>query len=521
MAEKLIVCISAQQATAGLFSRGKLSKVTVFASEESGFESFKVFLAGHRGVPVAVIVDTVEEDYRFETLPHVFGSDRTAMVTRKIKQHYRNTPYVAAWLQGRDADKRKDDRYLFAALTNPDLVAVWLRMIAEADLPLAGMYLLPMVTASLLEKIQIRAGNLLVVAPHAAGLRLTFFRERQFRLSRLTRGEIKGADRVRLYAEEISNTRLYLHALRTTTLDEHLAVLVLDRNNELTEVVQHIARENPSLECVRLGSSELAQKIGIDRELLGLSPDTLYMQLLGQRIPACNLAPSTLTKGYSLYQTRKRLYAASMALGACAIVWTGVNVWRGYDLGNDLADSQQQTTMLQAQYREITRQFPAAPTTAENLKRAVELAELLRQNLHTPDKALAIVSRAIEPWPSILIREIGWRFGVEDIDSAGTSEPKPADGAPVPAAVAAATRRQTAYFDGEIRNFRGDYRGALDLINELASRLSKDPDVAEVRTIKLPLNVNPTLSLSGNTVENQEQNKTAEFKLLIVLKNSP
>jgi len=50
-----------------------------------------------------------------------FGADRRDLVQRKLKQHYRNTPYVAAWLLGRDKSKRRDDRYLFSALTNPKI----------------------------------------------------------------------------------------------------------------------------------------------------------------------------------------------------------------------------------------------------------------------------------------------------------------------------------------------------------------------------------------------------------------
>ncbi len=41
----------------------------------------------------------------------------------------------------------------------------------------------------LVEKLGAKAPNLLLVAQHPNGLRLTFFRERRFRLSRLTRGD--------------------------------------------------------------------------------------------------------------------------------------------------------------------------------------------------------------------------------------------------------------------------------------------------------------------------------------------
>ena len=190
-----------------------------------GQAGFKEYLAQFPDVPVHIMVDAVEEDYRFETLPHAIGSDRADMVSRKLKQHYRNTPYMSAWLLGRDSGKRRDDRYLFSALTNPELLGDWLQAVVARGLPVAGIYLLPMVTAGLLDKLDVKATNLLVVAQHAGGLRLTFFRDRQFRLSRLTRGDSgKAENRTRYFTDEISNTRLYLHALRTMTLDEQLTV---------------------------------------------------------------------------------------------------------------------------------------------------------------------------------------------------------------------------------------------------------------------------------------------------------
>src|SRR5262249_59332731 len=94
-------------------------------------------------VPAHVMVDAVEEDYRFETLPHAYGADRVQMATRKLRQHYRNTPYMTAWRIGRDTGKRRDDRYLFSALTNPDLVTDWLEAIIARRLPVSRLYLLP------------------------------------------------------------------------------------------------------------------------------------------------------------------------------------------------------------------------------------------------------------------------------------------------------------------------------------------------------------------------------------------
>jgi hypothetical protein len=442
------------------------------------------------------------------------------MVERKLRQHYRNTPYAAAWLQGRDSGKRKDDRYLFSALTNPDLVAGWLQAINARGLPVAGLFLLPMVSASLPERLQLKATNLLLAAQHASGLRLTFFRDRQFRLSRLTRGDsAKSADPGRLFADEISNTRLYLHALRTATLDEHLSVLLLDRNDELSEVAQVIARDNPSLECVRLGRAELAARLGFAPALLDVSPDVPYLQLLGLRMPESNLAPASVTAGYARHQMRRGLYAACACAAAIGIAWTGYNLWQMVSLDGQAAEAARQTALQQAQYQEVTRQFPAAPTGAENLKRAVELAQKLREGIKTPQTLMAIASRALEASPEVYVRQFGWKYGTTEIES-GTGAARPAaELAAAPAAPGVALpRRQTGFIEGEIRPFRGDYRAAIDAINRFAALLGKDPAVLEVRVDKLPLNVNPSLALSGNTLDSREQAGAAEFKLVIALK---
>ena len=298
MADKLLIGISAEGVTVADWRGNRIVECRTFADNEAGQAGFKEYLARFDNVPVHILVDVVEEDYRFETLPHASGSDRADMVSRKIKQHYRNTPYTAAVLLGRDTGKRRDDRYLFSALTNPDLIADWLQAVAARGLPVAGIYLLPMVNAELLEKLDAKAANTLIVAPHASGLRLTFFSDGRFRLSRLTRGDVgRPENRSRYFTEEISNTRLYLHALRTMTLDEQLTVLLVDRTDELAEVADGVARDNPSLVCVRLGRQELSTHLGLAVPLLEASPYAIYLQLLGMKEPPSNLAPANGTVG--------------------------------------------------------------------------------------------------------------------------------------------------------------------------------------------------------------------------------
>src|SRR6266545_6274721 len=155
MRKKILLSVSAQHATAAYWQADKIVQLRQFAHDDAGLTQFREFLSTYPKVPVHVMVDAVEEDYRFETLPHTMGSDRNQLVQRKLKQHYRSTPYVGAWLQGRDKDKRRDDRYLFAAFTNPEILVDWLRVINGQELPLAGVYLLAMVTEGLLQRLHV------------------------------------------------------------------------------------------------------------------------------------------------------------------------------------------------------------------------------------------------------------------------------------------------------------------------------------------------------------------------------
>jgi hypothetical protein len=523
VADKLLIAISSQDATAAHWRGGRIVETRTFPDNETGQTGFKDFLAGFSNVPVYFVVDAIEEDYRFETLPHAFGRDRADMVNRKLRQHYRNTPYMSATLLGRDTGKRRDDRYLFSALTNPDLVNDWVQSAVARGLPVGGIYLLPMLSSTLVEKLGVKAPQMLLVFQRVGALRLTFFRDRQFRLSRLTRGEGGRAEnRARFFTEEISNTRLYLHALRTMTLDEQLTVVLLDRDDDLEDVAATIRSENPSLECLRIGRGEIASRIGIPDQLLD-TPYAIALSLLGIKVPAGNLAPANTTAGYKRYQARRGIYAGCGALAAAALLWTGLNLYNMTMLRWDTEDAARQTALLTSQYLEATRQFPQAPASAENLQKAVEIAQRLRDSAHTPQRVMTLVSRALQANPTVVIRDFGWKYGTSNIDAEGggardTAASAPA--APGPAG-AASSRKESALIDGEIRPFRGDYRSAIAAINAMAARIAEEPDVAEVQVVKLPLNVNPALQLSGNTAEVAEhQAGTAEFKLLVVMKPS-
>jgi len=74
MADKLLLSISAAQVTAARWRGGRFATSEVFANSDEGFAQFTDYLAALAGVTAYVMVDAVEEDYRFETLPPPSGA---------------------------------------------------------------------------------------------------------------------------------------------------------------------------------------------------------------------------------------------------------------------------------------------------------------------------------------------------------------------------------------------------------------------------------------------------------------
>lgn len=502
MADKLLLSISGTRISAARWRNKSVDTCVTFETDEDGLVRFRHYLAQMPRMPVHIMVNAVEEDWRIESLPHTLpiGTDRKNLVHRKLQQFYRNTAYSTALLIGRDDSKRRDDRYLFYALTNPDIVKPWIDAVLALDLPLAGVHPLPTLGETLLKKLEIKATNLLLVSAHNAGLRLSYFRNQQLRTSRLAHINRNHVQPAQQYAAEISNTRLYLHTLRVMSIDDPLVVLIVDRDDSQKDLIKILAHDAPNLECRRITPSALVKHIGITAETLAAAPATLYLHLLGLRVPTLNLAPAQATVGFRQHQLRNALYVASGAVALGLAAWSLVNaglIWRTHD---DTEDALRETTQLQAQYQDITRTFPQAPTTAENLQRTVEIAHQLNDSLrsHTPETMMLAVSKTLDDETSITLKSLAWKYGGEN---------------------AGAARVESGVLEGEVRPFRGDYRAAIEAINHFADALAKQPQVAHVDVTKLPLNINPSLTLSGNTNDSADtQTGTAAFTLIFTLK---
>ena len=136
---------------------GQLSEPLEFSADEQGLTDFSQYLQQYPAETVAVLVDVVEEDFREDTIPHVFGGDRQSVLSTKLNRIFRDTTYSHTLFQGRETEGgRRDDRVLFTALIRPDLLAPWMGQLSKHKVPVAGIYSLPLLSGQLCKHLKNR-----------------------------------------------------------------------------------------------------------------------------------------------------------------------------------------------------------------------------------------------------------------------------------------------------------------------------------------------------------------------------
>lgn len=521
MISKIVICVTARQATVGRWRMGRLASCATYSNNTEGHEDFRHFLLRHPNVPIHLIVDVVEEDFRLESMPHTYGHARQEMVERKLNQLYRNSEYRTAHFVGREMDKRRDDRFLFIALTNSEIMAPWMEPIEILQAPLAGVYLLPTVSESLVRSLKLKSPDLLLMTRQSAGLRQTYFAHQHLRISRLT--SLSGMDErqiARLYSSETEKTRLYLISLRMIARDSHLHVALPATTDNVDEAFMAQLESTQGVSCEIITLNDVARRIGLDAELLKHHPDLLHMQVLARQGTRGNLAPAPQTRQYQVHKLRLGINLASTVCVAGASIIAAANIASEIGINHQIGEANSQTRQQERLYEDVSRNFPKTPLPGNDLKVAVELAQKLGELDHTPQRLMEVVSEAISAQPEIQLNRLRWKF-TEDAnakDGEGKELSAPGNGVPPPPPSPSGLY-EIGFADGEISNFTGDYRVALESVSRLAEKLKQNKSVEQVVVLQQPVNTSSQASLQGSTLDQQTQQlPAAQFKLKVILR---
>jgi hypothetical protein len=491
-------------------SRGALELEARFSGDEPGLTEFREHLRAHRGALYSIIADLTGEDFHEEQIPYVRGSDREAVIARRLAQRYRDTRLATALSLGPIVTaERRNERLLLASFTNTQQLSPWLDALEEAGTRLSGVYSVPLLAPALAARLGVRGERALIVTANRAGLRQCYIDQGRLRFARLERTVEMVPQALALFVRsETHRLAQYLVTLRALPREGAPVLVMVVAPPGQRSVFEQALVSDARLQFRTVDYADALGAVKLRRVPEGTLAEALSVHLAARKPPAEQFASREERRRYSIWQLQRGIVVAGAAgLLACAFV--GASRWLEVMGVKDQAAAQQREARLAAQqYERITSSFPVTQTSTENMKVAVVEFRRIAERSASPDAAFAHVSRVLGQFPQMEVDGVNWRVGrlgeLREPKPAAPSQAKPA--APGDAAV-------LVEVSGRVNaTQRNDYRGITAQVQRFAEALASSG--YELARTQLPFDITSEGTLTGD-IGATDSNEAPRFTVLL------
>ena len=487
---KLLLFLSAHHLHAQQMVGGKIITQHEFNNSQEGRETFAAFLQSAKH-PAYLLADLIEEDFRQETVPHLIGSSRTALLQRKFEQFYRGTPFHQATLLQRQKTGRRDDDMLFSALTNPALITPWLAIMRAQQIPLVGIYSIPQISAPLVKDHP--SNHLLLISwEKSAGLRQTYFSNHRLQISRLTPVHA-GLTFQNAVVSELTRIYQYLKSLSLLPPGQTLDVHLLGHSHDLIELQLELPR-SADMRYDFVDLTDLARQHDIGYRFSDSDASQIFLPRLAARPPQTHYANAAHTHYFTLWQLRHALNLASGTLLLGMLLWGSANLWQS---SSDTAEAASLKTLAQRTLHEaqkIALAFPNTYAPAADMKAGVSIMHKLNRYGSAPSGILHPLSSTLDRHPRIELDDLAWRMDATEPVAPNTLGDAPAQ----------------IIIKGRLTDFANDYRAALSYLENFQRDLAAQGYQATV--LAKSLDVSPNGSIAD---QHETQANALDFSLKI------
>jgi hypothetical protein len=513
MAARRILYFTAEEHFLYRAGVGALELEARFAANEAGLAEFQSYLADKAGVLFAVLADLAGEDFHEEQIPLLRGSDREAVLARRLAQRYRDTRLATGLSLGAvSAGERKNERVLLASFTNTQILAPWLDALEAARARLSGVYSVPLLAPALAVALRAREPRLLIVTAHRAGLRQCYVENGRLRFGRLepmTDTPAEGlAAFVRSETHRLFQYRVTLRALPRDSGPVRVLVVAPAGQRAAFESALH---SDASLSFRTIDYADALRALKLRHTPPEGAAEALFVRLAARRPPSEQFASRDERRRYLVWQLQRGIIAAGAA-GFLACALFGASRWIEVVNTRGLAAEQAATARTAAQqYERITSSFPVTDTTTENLKVAVVEFRRIAERSATPDQAFRHVADVLDKYPQFELDALRWSVGKQ-------GEARDTAPAASPAAARAPDERSDIFQFVEVSGRvnatqRNDYRGITAQVQNFANALTGE-GYQLVKT-QLPFDVTSEGTLSGDMGTAAESNEAPRFTVTI------
>ncbi len=400
-----------------LWNKGRVSAHGQFSATDEGIAGFSRHVQQHSGDLYTMLVDLVEEGFHYETLPFVRGSDRAAMIERKRGQAFFGSPLSGALSLGRAPDGRRDERFLFVALTRHAVVEPWLQALRAANAPLTGIHSPALLFDRLAQRLGGEVSRALVVSLAPSGMRQTFFHGGRLRFSRLSAGLHQPGPQLNAQCSaEILKTHSYLVGQRLIPRGTRLPVFMLFDEADYAALRPALAALD-ELEFHPAPLNTLATRIGLRGRTIGSSALPLLLHWMARESGLLQLAPASERRYYRVWQARQAINAAGVLVLAGTLLFAGKLYFDAAQLKDRIDFLQTRAATQNAQLRMLLDARPELPVPLGALQPAMHTLETLRAQSTSPRPWLTHLSAALEANPDIALLSVSWRLAEATVET--------------------------------------------------------------------------------------------------------
>ena len=531
---KRVFYFSGHRLTVFHWSGKSLSGACSFEPNSDGYEKFREYLLSSAKSSTAMLLDVIEEDFRKEVIPHVFGKDRKAVISRLIDRYYRaSRQYTYAEVQGRLKSGRKDDEVLIGAITNPALIKPWLDIIEECDVPLSGIWSLPLVSKDVLSAIGAKKGPVLLVSQQVnSNLRQTFFIDGKMISSRqsvINQDAANITNIGRLAKPEVDRTLTFMRNQHQVDDDEVIHVHIIGSDSQLDSLAESF-EPDPTHDFQIHRIKDVHDKLGI-KGLPDKFSDGVFSWLTVNKFSAKSHYGETkeFTRFYHSVLS-SALYATSVVVVLAALLMTESNISEGMSLKRSTDLLKQESTEFKRVYKEKYEAYEELFSNAGLMDTAVTLVRQIETSSdNTPMDFMVELSKIISQphLGMVYIDKIEWTTRQIDSGKAKKKSRKKQ--------VATIAYKETnpassdniqhvAVVSGRIPVASDNYRESVNHINNIISVIGENERVEDVSAISLPVEVRSSkkfaseskTSLPGEATTTKEN--TGAFSLRVIMK---
>ncbi len=492
-----------------------------FEPTEIGLEQFRHYLKETGNISGKFLVDVIEEDFRNEKIPHVSSRDRASIVNRLVDRYYRSSQdYCYNEIIGREKEGRKDDVVLLGAMTNPQLIQPWLSILDECEVPLSGIWTLPLISKKLLKTIKATSGVILLVSQQVnSNVRQTLFRDGKLISSRqsIINQDIKDISSIGEHAApEVVRTIEFLRAQNLVGSDEVIDLHILGSDEQLVSLKQSFL-PNERLTVTIHAIEDIQKKLSLSGVANKFSDGIFAWLCLDQTSLVSHYGARQLFNRYYNKLAATFLYVASLVVVIIAALISEANISDAFEYEKSIVLLKKEEVVYKDLYSKKFKDFEDVFQNAGVMNSAVDLAERIRFNSTTsPLDFLVTLSNALNKQGigTVYIDKIEWIAA--NLDKK-TQQPKSANftsGKPV---------KHSATVTGRIVESEDDYRASVDQIAIIISHLKSHPKIEEVDVLIMPVDLRSESKFSTEYNADVEQRAVSAessgiFSLRVVMK---